>query len=56
MVLRVVASNLAVVYAVDDLEDALNTARMLAHYCKEYGVVLHIAYEGLLLSTPRFLN
>ncbi len=45
-----------VVYAVDDLEDAMNTARMLAHYCKEYGVVLHIAYNDLLLSVPRFLN
>ncbi len=45
-----------VVYAVDDLDDAMNTARMLAHYCEEHGVVLHIAYDGLLLSVPRFLN
>ncbi len=31
-----------IVYAEDDLDDAMNTARMLAHYCKEYGVVLHM--------------
>ncbi len=44
-----------IVYAEDDLDDAMSTARMLADYCEEHGVVLHIAYNGLLLSIPRYL-
>ena len=47
--------DILVIHSANDLEEAFTTAELLLPLCKDYGVVVYVAHNDLLLSEFDFI-